>query len=181
MMIVVELFLIFVSHGRLSIFKTVNNPNLWVPCDQYYRQGKINIKCDLNLDPIPNTLFYFDAYEKTWDDCRITAVPNGLTFASIRNEQENYEVADYLWSNNIVKVWLGGYQTSDEVEPAGNWAWLVGTSWTDTTYTNWARGSPDNWNNNSHHLLLSSRGTWFDRNKESKYPCIFRDPTASFA
>jgi len=138
-----------------------------------------------SMDPkiisIPNTPFYFHAKKKTWDDCKSHAENYHFDFASIQNQAENDAVVDYLQSNEIWDVWLGGYQTSYEVEPAGNWAWLVGTSWTDTTYTNWARGSPDNWNNNSHHLLLSSRGTWFDRNKESKYPCIFRDPTASFA
>ena len=84
-------------------------------------------------------------------------------------------------SNKNWAVWLGGHQTSYEVEPAGNWAWLEGTSWTESTYTNWHSSQPDNEINNEHHLALWLDGSWWDLNKDDKYPCIFRDPTASFA
>jgi len=141
------------------------------------------------MDPIrsiPNTTFYVDTVRKNWDDCRSAAANNGFTFASIRNQAENDAVVDYMSSNNIGIVWLGGYQTSFEVEPAGNWAWLDGTAWTDSTYTNWyvddyydgECSQPDNWNNNEHHLyLLSSSGTWGDGNKRWTASCLFRDPT----
>ena len=114
--------------------------------------------------------------EKNWDDCRSTAETLGFTFASIRNQVENDAVADYLDSNNIGRVWLGGYQTSFEDEPAGNWAWLDGTSWTDSTYINWASSEPNNWNNDQNHLYLW-QGTWWDGNKEWDMSCLFRDPT----
>jgi len=120
--------------------------------------------------------------EKTWEDCKSAAANNGFTFASIQNQQENNAVADYLEGNNIwSRVWLGGYQTSFEDEPAGNWAWLERTAWTDSTYTNWASSEPNNRDNDEHHLYLwSGDGTWRDGNKDGKWPCIFRDPTWSF-
>jgi len=144
------------------------------------------------MDPIrsiPNTPFYVDIIGKNWDDCRSAAETWGFTFASIKNQQENDAVVDYLWSNDMWNAWLGGYQTSYEVEPAGNWAWLEGTKWTDSTYTNWYVddvddyyhldwSQPDNWNNNEHHLyLLSFYGAWGDIKKNWELPCLFRDPT----
>ena len=87
-----------------------------------------------------------------------------------------------MQSNNIWNVWLGGYQTSFEDEPAGNWAWLEGTPWGDFTYTNWDLFEPNNWNNNEHHLYLWYwNGAWYDGNIDNKYTCLFRDPTASLA
>jgi len=136
-----------------------------------------------SMDPqiiqIPNTPFYFHADGKTWDDCRSHAENYHFNFASIRNQEENNAVADYLSSNNIWIVWFGGYQTNFEDEPAGNWAWLDGTPWTDSTYTNWRPGQPNNIRRDEHHLYLwVSVEEWYDGNKDKEYPCIFRDPTA---
>jgi len=145
--------------------------NRFLPC--LFRDPNIP-----TITSIPNSPFYVCEYPlKTWDECRSTAENRGYTFASIQNQQENDAVADYLQSNDIVKVWLGGYQTSYEDEPAGNWAWLDGTQWGDSTYTNWAWDQPNNLNNNEHHLYLwVSVEEWFDGNKDNKWPCIFRDP-----
>ena len=132
------------------------------------------------IRPIPNTPFYVDTVFKNWDDCRSAAETWGFTFASIQNQQENDAVADYLQSNDIWVVWLGGYQTSFEDEPAGNWAWLEGTAWTDSTYTNWNEdwSEPDNYENDEHHLALAGwDGSWGDGNKEWEFQCLFRDPT----
>jgi len=130
------------------------------------------------IRPIPNTPFYVDADKKSsWEDCKSAIENNGFTFASIQNQAENDAVADYLQSNDIQRVWLGGYQTSDE-----DWAWLDETSWTSSTYTNWHSSQPDNRNNDEHSLRLRSRdGTWFDDDKVSTYPCLFRDLPSSSA
>jgi hypothetical protein len=37
--------------------------------------------------------------------------------------------------------WLGGYQKSSRVEPAGNWAWVTGETF---TFKHWAPSEPDN-------------------------------------
>jgi len=98
-------------------------------------------------------------------------------FASIRNQEENNAVVDYLQSNNFVlPVWLGGYQTSYEDEPADNWTWLDGT---DFTYTNWYERLLVNWNNNEECLMLWTRGDggWIIYDKEVECACLFRDPT----
>ena len=36
---------------------------------------------------------------------------------------------------------LGGFQFDKLHEPAGDWAWVTGESW---SYTNWASGEPNN-------------------------------------
>jgi len=133
------------------------------------------------IRPIPNTSFYFHTDKETWDGCKSASENNGFTFASIRNQAENDAVVDYLKDNNIVSVWLGGYQTSFDDEPAGNWAWLDGTAWADSTYTNWAPSQPDNKNNNQHYLRLKSEnGEWWDVKIGKTVQCLFRDPLSSF-
>ena len=136
---------------------------------------------DPQIISIPNTPFYFHANEKTWDDCKSHAENYHFTFASIRNQAENDGVVDYFWSNNIrSNVWLGGYQTSYEDEPAGNWAWLDGTPWTDFTYTNWRE--EQGYYYDAHYLvLLSERGKWVDVPKQWGFQCLFRDPLSSLA
>jgi len=117
---------------------------------------------------------------KTWDDCKSHAENYHFGFASIQNQQENDAVADYLSNNGIWVVWLGGYQTSYEDEPAGNWAWLDGTPWTDFTYTNWRE--EQGYYYDAHYLvLLSERGKWVDVPKQWGFQCLFRDPLSSLA
>jgi len=126
------------------------------PFATYYPSTSPSVSLIPSMDPIrpmPNTPFYIHTGSKTWDECKKAAENNGYTFASIRSQEENAAVFDYLLNNGIWAVWLGGYQTSFEDEPAGNWAWLDGTSWTDSTYTNWHPSQPDNWND-GHHLEL---------------------------
>ena len=134
------------------------------------------------IRPISGTPFYIDSVFKKWEECKIYAETYHFVFASIQNQQENDAVYHYMKVNGIKKVWLGGYQTSYEDEPAGNWAWLDGTRWNDSTYTNWYHTQPDNVNNNEHYLILKGGdGLWFDNNKGNKFPCLFREPTPSFA
>jgi len=140
---------------------------------------------DPQIIKIPNTPFYIGITDKTWEDCKSAAENNGFTFASIRNQAENDALVDSLRSNEIFgAVWLGGYQTSYEDEPAGNWAWLDGTPWTDSTYTNWYvsnyYGEPNDWQNREHYLYLRTwDGRWRDVNIDNKYSCIFRDSASS--
>jgi len=128
--------------------------------------------------PIPKTPFYIYTTYMAWNGCKIAAENSGYTFASIHKQPENDDIFEYLSNNGIWSVWLGGYQTSSEDEPAGNWAWVDGTPWADSTYTNWAPGEPNNWNNDENHLCLRSwDGKWRDCPKELFFQCLFRDPT----
>jgi len=138
-----------------------------------------------SMDPqifqIPNTPFYIGMTGKYWDECKSHAESYHFDFASIRNQQENDAVADYLQVNSIASVWLGGYQTSSDDEPAGNWVWLDGSPWTDSTYTNWNTGEPNDENNEENYLELYNFRKWNDKERDRFLRCLFRDPTASFA
>jgi len=132
---------------------------------------------NLLISPILNTPFYVYTTSQPWNECKSIADNMGYSFASIQNPQENDAVADYLQSNSIWNVWLGGYQTSYEDEPTGNWAWLDGTPWTDSSYNKWFPGQPNNNQNRENYLFLwSGDGTWYDGFKDLEYPCLFRDP-----
>jgi hypothetical protein len=44
-------------------------------------------------------------------------------------------------SNFGLGPWLGGYQLNKNAEPAGDWGWVTGESW---SYTRWAPDEPNN-------------------------------------
>lgn len=51
--------------------------------------------------------------------------------------------------------YLGGYQTSTDNEPGGNWAWVNGDAW---SYTQWNPGEPNNYGGNENILQLFATG-----------------------
>jgi hypothetical protein len=51
--------------------------------------------------------------------------------------------------------YLGGYQTSTDNEPGGNWAWVNGDAW---SYTQWNPQEPNNSNGNENILQLFASG-----------------------
>jgi hypothetical protein len=57
--------------------------------------------------------------------------------------------------------WLGGFQTSNDDEPAGNWAWVTGEEW---SYTNWRSGEPNDKYSYEDYLQFygGAGGTWND-------------------
>jgi len=158
------------SHPSISLQPSINpstNPTI----------SSNPTKGNPQISPILDTKFYVYTTRQPWNDCKRIADNMGHSFASIRNQQENDAVVDHMNSNNIWTVWLGGYQTSFEDEPAGNWAWLDGTPWTDFTYTDWRPGQPNNWQNREHYVYLTRwDGTWYDGSKEYTMSCLFRDP-----
>ena len=88
----------------------------------------------------------------TWEDARDAAVARGGYLVSITSASENgfayslvssndaFWFTDQTWGNGI-GPWLGGYQTDHLAEPAGDWAWVSGETW---SYTNWMAGGPSN-------------------------------------
>jgi len=126
---------------------------------------------DNKVQSIPNTLFYFYNASSTWDECKIAAQSNGLSFAYILNNDENELVSNYVTES----VWLGGYQTSTEGEPDDNWAWTDENPWSISTFTNWDNGEPNDEGGEEDHLLMLQGGLWKDAEKSQTHECIFRD------
>ncbi|MBN2217996.1 MAG: PEP-CTERM sorting domain-containing protein [Pirellulales bacterium] len=55
--------------------------------------------------------------------------------------------------------WFGGYQPPSSPEPAGNWQWVTGETW---SYANWASGEPNNAWSGEDRLQLRPDGKWND-------------------
>ena len=91
-----------------------------------------------------------------WEDAREMAENDGGYLVTLINEDEN----DFVW--NFLKTatnlndtgyeayWLGGYQTSYDNEPDGDWAWVTGEEW---AYTNWLPDEPNNGRDGTQHYL----------------------------
>jgi hypothetical protein len=66
--------------------------------------------------------------------------------------------------------WLGGFQPSGSVEPAGGWSWITGEPW---NYENWAVGEPNNYHGGVENYLVyhnNADGTWNDRTDYDTQP-----------
>jgi hypothetical protein len=67
--------------------------------------------------------------------------------ATITSVAENLFITNSLdssarWGDGMLfEYWLGGYQPSGSVEPAGNWKWVTGEAF---SYANWAPDEPNN-------------------------------------
>jgi len=133
-----------------------------------------------NITHISNTPFFVFNTSKTWNECKSHAESNNFELASIRNQFENIDVTNYLNDNGVKWVWLGGYQTTRDDGPRGNWTWTDGTEWTDFSYTNWNPGEPNDVNVEDH-LEMSKNGGWNDRNKDAKFACLYRGEMPSAA
>ncbi len=105
----------------------------------------------------------------TWDqanDSAQTLSYAGLDghLATLTSDEEN----SFVWDNfSYNTAFLGGYQTSKDAEPDGNWAWVTGEAW---NWTNWANGEPNNAGNDEDHLhFWSNNGTWNDIHNNYTY------------
>ncbi len=79
----------------------------------------------------------------SWEDARdYAAADAGWHLVTITSKDEN----DFVWNLfsglqvDPASFWLGGYQTSFDDEPGGNWAWVTGETW---EYTNWSASNPN--------------------------------------
>ncbi|MCX6668210.1 MAG: lectin-like protein [Methanothrix sp.] len=101
----------------------------------------------------------------SWDDAEAAAEAKGGHLVTITSEAENefvYNLVagdDRYWfvsssSNNGIGPLLGGYQPEGSPEPAGGWTWITGEPF---SYTNWATGTPDNFEGENRLDFLGSK------------------------
>jgi len=103
----------------------------------------------------------------TWSEAKAFAEGRGGTLASITSSSENTFVAaliqhDRFWqdrrrygSDVSFGPWLGGYQPTDALEPAGGWRWITGEIF---SYSNWDTHQPDNYGPNGESRLHFFQG-----------------------
>ena len=77
------------------------------------------------------------------------------------SEESEFVRVSCLSGLGEAQVFLGGYQPSGSPEPAGNWQWITGETW---SYTNWCSDQPTNTNGNENVLVAycPSQGKWND-------------------
>jgi hypothetical protein len=110
----------------------------------------------------------------SWTQARDAAISRGGYLATLTSAEETAFVFDLVkhpafWfndgANNSQGPWLGGSQPPPRVEPAGNWQWITGETW---SYQNWSAGEPNNSGGDEHYLQFFGAGlnhpaaTWND-------------------
>jgi hypothetical protein len=103
----------------------------------------------------------------TWEEANALAIKSGGHLATMTSAAENSFVWELL--NDILapntryaSYWLGGYQSSLDVEPLGNWAWVTGEAW---DYAPWHPNEPNNGVGGTQHYLHywdTDSGEWDD-------------------
>ena len=110
-----------------------------------------------------------EARDITWDVASAAAIAKGGHLATLTSAAENQWVFDNVvapafgtdYLNDVVQVWLGGFQKPGGTEPDGGWKWVTGEKW---SYTNWLEGEPNNSLNIESHLTINRLGSaqWND-------------------
>lgn len=95
-------------------------------------------------------LYYLSDQASSWTDANAQASQLGH-LVTITSEDENQFIYNAIKDNS---VWIGFHDSITE----GNFEWVTGE---DVDYTNWRRGSPNNWNNDDYTVFLSS-DSWID-------------------
>ncbi len=77
----------------------------------------------------------------SWDDANLdvnTALGENYHLAAITS-QEEHDFVKSLFVDHEPQIggtfWLGGFQPTNEADPAANWSWVTGETW---DYTNWS-------------------------------------------
>jgi hypothetical protein len=96
----------------------------------------------------------------TWLQAKADAEARGGHLATFTTQEE--------WNRGTVvagtrSLWIGAYQGSNKVEPAGGWLWVTGEPW---GFTAWGPGEPNNFGGEDYaHLIYTptvSASTWND-------------------
>jgi hypothetical protein len=83
----------------------------------------------------------------TWNDAKTVAENStylGMNghLATVTSADENSFIVNNLGGASAVnRFFLGGFQPAGSPEPAGNWQWITGETW---SFTNWDPSEPNN-------------------------------------
>lgn len=101
---------------------------------------------DVLAGPVTNSVnghLYYLLTTNTWTGAEAEAVSLGGHLVTINDTNENHWVCTnfLLYAGAARTLWIGLFQPSGSVEPAGGWRWASGES---VTFTNWIPGEPNN-------------------------------------
>jgi hypothetical protein len=131
--------------------------------------------CPLNADLVQWTVngHWYEAVPvvegMTWADAEADAVAQGGYLATITSAAEaafvyglaNADPSLWVYGGNS-GPWLGGFQPTGSLEPAGGWQWVTGEAW---SYTDWrllggSYTEPNNSHGNEESLQLVRDSSW---------------------
>jgi hypothetical protein len=112
--------------------------------------------------------YYRCTTNRNWEDARVRCQADGMgCLVTLDSAAENTCIATTLNAVDFNNhYWIGYRQTHTTVEPAGNWAWVCGTS-TFTPSPPWGLPPPvnepnDNAGNEDCAMVLNNFGHWND-------------------
>jgi len=100
----------------------------------------------------------------TWQQAQNLAALEGGHLATVRSSAEN----SWLRQTFSPEYWIGFNDSAVE----GQWLWSSGEN---STYSNWASGSPNN-NGNEDYAIVYLNGSWDDRNQAATYHGVVELP-----
>lgn len=129
----------------------------------------------------PGTQHYYELVKSFsyWETAKVAAQQRTFSgvngyLASINSVSENsFLVSSFAGAMETqFQVWVGGYQPLGSPEPAGNWRWTSGETW---SYSNWSGGQPNNGGGSENYLVLylqpnlwGAVGTWGDASNSER-------------
>lgn len=100
--------------------------------------------------------------------------------ATITSQPEQLFIASLLGTppvGGIVEYWIGGFQPSGSIEPAGGWSWVTGEPF--GPYTGWGGGEPNNSGGVENHIALDNRSQYFTLNTPTGWGWNDNDPSVN--
>jgi hypothetical protein len=114
---------------------------------------------------------YYEAVSTsaTWTGARDAASKktySGMSghLVSITSSGENDFIRSTVLSGKTGSWWIGAYQDANAKEPAGDWQWVTGESF---SYTNWNSGEPNDSSGEDVAEFYSGNGYWNDNKTSS--------------